>query len=205
MAVFKLWGELFHWALIIVNLKPCPLFPDKTRWEVYYGIIPNMQDIRLLPIGCILIVVRVPSAEQDGGVVLTAGVVVNEQYGQVGIYVGPSIPTPGAARVAVMSNGKLKILVTSNFRSGSDGGGLNIYPHVERGLQQLLDEQRAIGVVTEVEEEPETEVPLVFEKPAGVNESTANMESSLEEPETIPSVPVVMRENTSTGRGSRGQ
>ena len=61
-----------------------------------------MQDIRLLPIGCILIVVRVSSAAQDGGVVLTAGVVVYEQYGQVGIYVGPSMPTPCAARVAVM-------------------------------------------------------------------------------------------------------
>ena len=95
---------------------------------MWHGVVPNMQNIRLLPIGCILIVTRVPSAENDGGVVQTGGVIINEQYGQVGIYVGPSLLTPGAARVAVMSNGRLKILVTSNFRSGSDGGGLNIYP-----------------------------------------------------------------------------
>ena len=119
--VYKLWGEFFLTALVIVNLKPCPRFPEKTRWEVEFGVVPNMQGIRILPIGCILIVVRA-SSQGEGGVVHGSGVVINAQYAQVGLYVGPSISTPGAARVAVKSGGRLKILVTSNFRSGSDGG-----------------------------------------------------------------------------------
>ena len=177
LAIFKLWGELFHWAVIVVNLKSCPKVPDKSRWEVFYGIVPNMQDIRLLPIGCILIVIRIPTTERDGGTAQAGGVIINEQYGQVDIYVGPSLLTPGAARVAVMSNGRLKILVTSNFRSGSDGGGLNIYPHIERGLKRLLDDQIATGVTTEVEEEPETEVPFVYDKPTMVAEQTKATDS----------------------------
>jgi hypothetical protein len=40
-----------------------------------------------------------------------------------------------------MSNGKLRILITSNFRAATDGGGLNLYPHIERGLKQLLTDQ----------------------------------------------------------------
>ena len=144
-----------------------------------------MQDIRILPIGCILIVVRVPS-QGEGGVVQGSGVVINDQYAQVGLYVGPSISTPVAARVAVKSGGKLKILVTSNFRSGSDIGRLNIYPHVERGLKTLLEEQKAIGVVSELEEEPDTEEPFHYDKP-GVEERSSDMEpgTSTEQAEQI--------------------
>ena len=157
LSVYKLWGKFFLWATVVINLKPSPVDKSKTRWEVYHGTVPNMQEIRLLPIGCILIVIRVPATERQGGAVVSGGVIVNEKYGQVGIYVGPSLITPGAARVAVMSNGKLKIIVTTNFQSGSDGGGLNIYPHVERGLKSLLEEQIANGDVTEVEEDPESQ------------------------------------------------
>jgi hypothetical protein len=139
LTIFKLWGEFELWALVVINLKPCPRFPLKTRWEVYYGKIPNMQDIRLLPIGCILIVVRSPKAENVQGTVCD-GVTINETYTSVGLYVGPSLSTPGAARVAVMSNGIL-----------------NVYPHVERGLEQLLINQIATGVVDELKVEPETE------------------------------------------------
>jgi hypothetical protein len=74
----------------------------------------------------------------------------------------------------VKSGGRLKILVTSNFRSGSDGGGLNIFPHVERGLKTLLEEQKAIGIVTEVEEEPETEEPFHYDKP-GVDDPVTDI------------------------------
>jgi hypothetical protein len=125
MTIFKLWGEFELWALVVINLKPCPRFPLKTRWEVFYGQVPNMQDIRLLLIGCILIVVRSPQAENVQGTVYD-GITTNETYTSVGLYVGPSLSTPGAARVAVMSNSKCRILITNNFRAGTDGGGLNV-------------------------------------------------------------------------------
>jgi len=107
LMVFQLWGEYFHWALAVVNVKPSP------------------ND----PIGCVVIVTREPGAAR--GLTLPGGVSVNERYGQIGMYVGPSMTTPGAARIAVVSGGRLMILVTSNFGSASDGGGLNIYPDVE--------------------------------------------------------------------------
>ena len=131
--VYKLWGEFFLWAITMVNLKPCPSEPHISRYEVYHRRRPNMQTIRLLPIGSVLIVLRkVP--------VSTA--VTNQYYSQISLYVGPSLLTPGAARVAIkVSNGQVRIIVTSNFRAASDGGGLNVFPHIERGLSKLLDEQ----------------------------------------------------------------
>ena len=93
VAIFKLWGELYLWAATVINFKPCPMDPTKTRWEVFLGYAPNMQDVRLLPIGCILIVVREPT--WDPGVDVKVGVVVvNDLKGQIGIYVGPSLTTP---------------------------------------------------------------------------------------------------------------
>ena len=136
LMIFKLWGEFFLWAINIINLKPCPRLPSKSRYEVYYNKVPNMQNIRILPIGSVIVVVRPYGYEDD----LTSGVFDNQKSGQIGIYVGPSMLTPGCVRVAVVSRGKLMIITTSNFRSASDGGGLNVYPHIERGLQELIEE-----------------------------------------------------------------
>jgi hypothetical protein len=183
ITVFKLWGEFFLWAISVINLKPCPRFPLKTRYEVYHGVVPNMQDIRLLPIGCVLIVVRSPATEKTAGV-MCDGVIVNENTGTVGLYVGPAAPTtPGAARVAVMSNGKLRILITNNFRAGTDGGGLNVYPHIERGLKQLLTDQIAAGVMNEMDEvevEPEEYVPMQIDKQQ--TEVDASVQGSSQQP-----------------------
>ena len=30
--VYKLWGEMFQTALVVINLKPCQMIPEKTRW-----------------------------------------------------------------------------------------------------------------------------------------------------------------------------
>eukprot|EP01041_Mallomonas_annulata_P002805 gene2805-5522_t len=131
--IYKLWGEFFLWAITVINFKPCPIDSSKSRYEVFYNRKPNMQNIRLLPIGSILIVLRhVPQADS----------VTNQYYSQIAIYVGPSLTTPGAARVAVkVATGLIRIIITSNFRAASDGGGLNVYPHLDRGLSGLLNEQ----------------------------------------------------------------
>jgi len=60
--IFKLWREFALWAVIIINLKPCPRIPEKSRYEVYYGKKPNMQNICLLLIGCVILVTRVPDS-----------------------------------------------------------------------------------------------------------------------------------------------
>eukprot|EP01041_Mallomonas_annulata_P013096 gene13096-27648_t len=82
-----------------------------------------------------------------------ATAISNQYYSQIGMYVGPSLLTPGAARVAVkVSNELVRILVTTNFRAASDGGGLNVYQHIDRGLTKLLAEQKEYNR-TDVSEE----------------------------------------------------
>ena len=88
----------------------------------------------MLPIGCVLVLVYEAGDVQGAG-----GLVIdNEPHGQVGLYVGPSLVTPGCVRAAVVTNGKLYIVTTNNFRSASDGGGLNIFPEVNRGVARLI-------------------------------------------------------------------
>ena len=125
--VLKLWGEFFTWAITVVNLKPCPHDNTKSRYEVFMKKKPNMQNIRILPIGAIVMVYR-----RNG---------LKGAYNVVGLYVGPSLSSEGCARIAVLSGERVKILTTSHFSAASDGGGLNIYGHVNQGLQHLLDEQ----------------------------------------------------------------
>jgi hypothetical protein len=131
--IYRLWGEFTQWAVVIINLKPCPKDLSKSRYEMYKNVKPNMQSIRILPIGCFVVAIR--KGPQPGSN-------SNAQYGQIGIYVGPSIATPGCIRLAVVSGGHLKILRTSNFNPVSDGGGLNVYPIIQKGLESILSEQR---------------------------------------------------------------
>ena len=125
--VLKLWGEFFSWAITVINLKPCPHDSTRSRYEVFMKKKPNMQNIRILPIGAIVMAYR-----RNG---------LKGAYNVVGLYVGPSLSTEGCARIAVLSGERVKILTTSHFSAASDGGGLNIYPHVNLGLQNLLNEQ----------------------------------------------------------------
>jgi len=45
LMVYKLWGEFLLWEMTVINLKPCPKLPKKSRWEVYKVVVPIMQDI----------------------------------------------------------------------------------------------------------------------------------------------------------------
>ena len=54
---------------------------------------------------------------------------------------GPSLSIPGAIRAAVVTGKKyVKILSTSRYKPATDGGGLNVYPHVENGLKEMLSD-----------------------------------------------------------------
>ena len=127
LQVLKLWGEFFNWAIAVINLKPCPRDKCKSRYEVFMRKRPNMQNIRILPIGAIVMVYR-----RKG---------LKGAYSMVGLYVGPSLSTEGCARVALVVADKVKVITTSHFSAASDGGGLNVYPHINRGLNKLLEDQ----------------------------------------------------------------
>ncbi len=128
--ILQLWGDLFYWALHVINLQPCVNVPEKTKYELFHGRKPDLRSIRLLPIFSVLYVLRQASAKQD--------LPSNRKFWQRGLYVGPSDQTPGAIRVAVVTKGKLKIIVTTNFKSVSDGGDINIHHIVDKVVRNDL-------------------------------------------------------------------
>ena len=56
--IFKLWGELFYWALMIINLKPAFNDPKITKYQAFHLKKPDLRIIRLLPIFSVLYVYR---------------------------------------------------------------------------------------------------------------------------------------------------
>jgi len=146
--VLKLWGELFYWAIITINLGRCVYNSQLTKYEVLRGKRPNIQEIRLLPILCIVMVYRN---------VATAAAIDNSSgaFYQYGLYVGPDTKVKGGIRVALLTNDGLRIVVTTKYKGVSDGGGMNMYPHVDRGVTRMLAEGVSVPVpdVTYIDEE----------------------------------------------------
>ena len=168
--VLKLWGEFFNWAIAVINLKPCPHEKSKSRYEVFMRKRPNMQNIRILPIGAIVMVYRRKGLKGASSM--------------VGLYVGPSLSTEGCARVALIVGDKVKVITTSHFSAASDGGGLNVYPHVSRGLKQLLEDQvRKIAAQDDDNdfelEDPEKDSPPVPVPPMLSNDSIPEVVSHI--------------------------
>ena len=88
--ILKFWGEIFYWAVLVLNFGPSHCDIKRTRWEVFNGTAPNMQTIRLLPIFSILLV--------QTGLVYEYGLYLGPQYTnpQIGV-------TPGGIRVSTLS------------------------------------------------------------------------------------------------------
>lgn len=137
--VLKLWGEIFYWAIAVINLKPS--FPDPaiTKYEYFTKRKPDLRAIRLLPIFSSLYVLR-NSAHAE--------LQSNHTFWQFGLYVGPSLTVPGAIRAAVLTNNKVIIITTTSVKSISDGGHISLYPSSTNGLNCLIDENDDEDVVT---------------------------------------------------------
>lgn len=148
LQVLKMWGELFYWAIITINLSRCVNNLKLTKYEMFRRVRPNIQEIRLLPIFSIVMVYRH---------VATAAVIDNSNgaFYQYGLYVGPDTTVVGGIRVAVLTGDGLRIVVTTKYKGVSDGGGMDIYQHVERGVERVLTEGVAVPqpVVTYIDEE----------------------------------------------------
>lgn len=151
--ILKLWGELFYWSIAVINLKPCPGDERITRYEAFHGKRPNMQNIRILPIFAALLVYRdgnknssIGEVEIDSSNVVSSSTVksvpvysTNQPESKFGLYIGPSLSTPGSIRAAVMYHGKVKVYTSSKFSAVSDGGGINIHKDVMNGTVNLLN------------------------------------------------------------------
>jgi hypothetical protein len=123
--ILRLWGELFYWAITVINFKPSSADDTKTKYELFFNKKPDFREIRLLPIGSILYIQkRSQNNNLDS----------NRTFWQKGIYIGPSLKVSGAIRVAHLTNNKIQIIVSSIFKSVTDGGDLNIYPIINRNV-----------------------------------------------------------------------
>jgi len=133
LQIFKLWGELFYWALVIINLKPAFNDPRITKYQAYHQKKPDLRMIRLLPIFAVLYVYRHAANDE-----------LNSQhdYWQLGLYVGPSSAVPGAIRAAVLINKRVHIITTTAIKGVSDGGHVAIYPTSDSNIECLLDNQQ---------------------------------------------------------------
>lgn len=132
----RLWGEIFFWALMVINLTECPNCPGKTRFEVFMKSVPDMQQIRMFPILCMLLVWN-----YQGDPDTFSG----QPHWEYGLYTGPYHDYPlmmaphGVIRAAVRTENGAKILATSKYKDVSMGGNIDLHEVVERGLRKILD------------------------------------------------------------------
>lgn len=130
--ILKCWGELFYWSLVVICMKESPNNPGVSRVYLMTGVVPNIQDKRLLPIFSVLLVYRYTptKASLDGA---------NRPFYQHGLYLGPDSLVKGGIRVAIKVNGQLQIVVSTKYKCVTDGGAINVYPAIQRGLRSLLE------------------------------------------------------------------
>ena len=129
--ILKLWGELFYWAIVIINLKPAFNDPTITKYQAYHGRKPDLRATRLLPIFSVLYVYRHGHNNELHS---------QHDFWQLGLYVGPSPSVPGAIRAAVLINKRVHIITTTAIKGVSDGGHVAIYPDTGSSIDCLLDQ-----------------------------------------------------------------
>lgn len=178
--VLKLWGELFHWAILLINLKQSPCDPKKTKYEVFLGTPPDLRNFPLLPIFASLYVLRVSGNADLNSV---------HQFWQKGLYVGPSRKTVGAVRVAVVTNGKVHIITSNNIKAVSDGGDNNPYATAERAIPQAIADLQAVPSSTSTVPVAQRTVPSV--RGSAASSVPVSVPSSPRAPEPSSVVPVL--------------
>jgi len=170
--IMKCWGNIFLWSINLVNLKPCVHAPTKTKYEVYHNERPDLRKIRLLPIFCSLNVLRRTANRELNSI---------REFWQKGLYIGPSIETPGAINAIVLTRGKLKVITTTAIKGISDGGSVDPYKIVSRALPSLIQEH---------------DIPIVDDHYPH-DEDDASLSNNGTHPSTQPVQPDVERPTTS--------
>ena len=85
-----MWGELYYWSLVVNNLKICVNEKDKTKYEVFKGVKPDIRRIRLLPILCAVYVLKKNKT--------THPLKANKEWWQLALYTGPSSVVAGPSQ-----------------------------------------------------------------------------------------------------------
>jgi hypothetical protein len=165
LQLLQLWGEIFHWTILVENLKICPHVKGKTAHEVWTGTPPHIQTLRLLPIFSVVKVYRYTTDKER----------LNQSAGPhytYGLYVGPCHKAACVIRVAILVNAKIYIIRTSKYKGVSEGGDAVMHEHIEHGVDLLLQDH-----VAESTDQPTSHVFEITDEPI-----FQNPESSLAEP-----------------------
>jgi hypothetical protein len=142
--ILKLWGEIFHWAVNVINLYPSPRVEGMTREEAFSGVQPNIQQTRLLPIfSTVLVWKGVPKRRQrKSGKGKEKELRYKDYYDKpsyvYGLYVGFELTTPGNIRVAVKTDNGIRVISTSKYKGVSEGGAIDIAADVQRAADRMI-------------------------------------------------------------------
>lgn len=173
--ILPLWGEIFAWAITMSGLKPHRSLVGETKFSVYHlGVKPNMQELRILPIGCIVLVLMKNSVGRKPG----NG--VKDFYRQA-LYVGPDKQVKGGIRTVFKTgeNKPVQLIVTTKFKDVSQGDGRDLSGNERRGLKDLVEEKRK-----EIDSE-KTIVPLIIQNKSNNIVSNAKKEEEKQEKQEI--------------------
>jgi hypothetical protein len=147
--IISLWGEVFHWAVAAMNCHSCPNDKSKTRYEVFWGSRPNLQQIRFLPIFSVVLIWRERPRE---------GQAQNTKAYVRALYVGPdfdsySLHGSGAIRVFVKhESGRKSVICTSKYTHVSQGGESDIISVIYKGMSKLLTNDSNDNLTREAED-----------------------------------------------------
>jgi hypothetical protein len=145
--ILKLWGEIFHWAINVINLYPSPRVEGMTREEAFSGVRPNIQQTRLLPIfATVLVWQGVPKRRRRiDGKVKDKEPQYRDYYDKAsyvyGLYVGFEVTTPGNIRVAIKTDKGIRVISTSKYKGVSEGGSIDISADVQRAADRMILDQ----------------------------------------------------------------
>jgi hypothetical protein len=130
IGIMKMWGEMFMWAVEVENMKMAKGNDRKSKFEMFTGMIPNIQERRMLPIFAVIKVHRESGKTREdaseGG------------YYQYALYCGPCPFGKGVIRAAIVQGGRVSILRTSKYKGVSDGGDAYQPVVVGRGIENVV-------------------------------------------------------------------
>ena len=152
-----------------------------------------MRSIRLLPIFSVLYVLRRTVNENNS----------NREFWQKGIYVGPSDKVPGAIRAAVVTRGQVKMVVTTVYKSVSDGGNLNIYPIAEHSILSLDNSSPSDKSKDNIQNEEKIDNLDLIESPSDVFDDIYDEE--ILENNAIENLPSEMQEETNIDKNNSSE
>jgi hypothetical protein len=189
--ILKLWGEIFHWAINVINMYPSPRVEGKTREEAFSGVQPNIQHTRLLPIFSTVMIWRGPQKGRKFGKGEGNGK-YRDYYDKpsyvYGLYVGFETTTPGSIRVAVKTDKGIKVISTSKYKGVSEGGGIDVEAEVQRAADRMMTDHVEIRLPSDdIIDVESTEATVVVDEdaPGDLDESKGDERVSFKETSII--------------------